>query len=103
VLPVKPLKVRLSPQGRLDYFSVLNTLLEQRRGREDLFMNEFEKASANLELFPEMGIDMSILGPGIRRTFVWDYHVFYRAADSEIVVERIIHGARDIEAAFFDE
>jgi toxin ParE1/3/4 len=100
---VKPLKARLSPQGRLDYFGVLDTLLEQRRGREDLFMNEFEKASANLELFPEMGTDMSVFSEGLRRILVWDYHVFYQITESEIIVERILHGARDIDAEFFDD
>jgi plasmid stabilization system protein ParE len=100
---VKQLKTRLSPRGRLDYFTVLDILLEQRRGREDLFMNEFEKASARLELFPEIGIELSVLGDGIRRIMVWDYHVFYRATQTEIVIERVIHGARDIDAAFFDQ
>jgi plasmid stabilization system protein ParE len=100
---VKQLKTRLSPQGRLDYFVVLDTLLEQRRGREDLFMNEFETASAHLGIFPEMGFDVLELGIGLRRILVWDYHVFYRVTETEIVIERIIHGARDIEAALFGE
>ena len=99
---MKQLKARHSPQGRIDYFAILDTLLDQRAGRENIFMADFERATSRLTMFPEMGLDMSSLGVGLRRILVWDYVVFYRVADTEIVIERIIHGARDIEAALRD-
>lgn len=100
---MKQLKVRLSPQGRIDYFIVLDTLLEHRLGRENRFMDEFEGASARLEVFPEMGVEKSFLGVGLRQIVVWDYLIFYRVTDAEVVIERIIHGARDLDAAFLDD
>jgi toxin ParE1/3/4 len=100
---VKQLKSRLSPQGRLDYFAVLDTLLEQRQGRENRFMDEFEKVCERLSLFPEMGVETPILGLGLRRVMLWNYHVFYHSTDIEVIVERIIHGARDLKEAFFED
>lgn len=102
VKPVRQHKARFSPKGDRDYFGVLDDLLAQRAGRENRFMDEFEAASSRLELFPEMGLERSDLGVGLRSIQIWSYLVFYTVSDTEIVFERIVHGARDF-AILFDE
>jgi toxin ParE1/3/4 len=99
---VQQLKVRFSPEGRIDYFFILDTLLEQRRGREDAFISDLEQATRRLEVFPEMGLAVPYLGSGFRRIIIWDYVVFYYTTETEVIIERIIHGARDIELALRD-
>jgi plasmid stabilization system protein ParE len=41
------------------------------------------------------------LAPGLRMTVVRDWLIFYRAADEEVRIERILYGPRDIRPGDF--
>jgi toxin ParE1/3/4 len=49
---------------------------------------------------PELGQLRPELAPGLRSFLVGNYVVFYRPWADGIVVARVIHGARDVEAEF---
>ncbi len=50
-----------------------------------------------------MGPSRGYLAPGLRAHFLGDYVIYYRASASEIVIVRILHGARDVAAVFPDD
>jgi toxin ParE1/3/4 len=100
---VTPLELRITPRA-LDQLNQIQTELEeQRSGRGEKFFTKLDEVGEHLLLFPEMGVAKEALGEGIRSYVVWEYMMLYRITDTQIRVEAIIHGARDIEAAFLDE
>ncbi|CAN5623969.1 hypothetical protein BH10PSE6_BH10PSE6_34310 [soil metagenome] len=46
-------------------------------------------------LFPEAGAPRDQLAPRLRATFHGSYVLYYRAAETELVVIRVLHGMRD--------
>ena len=42
------------------------------------------------------------IGPNVRQTIVDEYLLFYEVDDQRIVLLRVIHGARQMPDAFFD-
>jgi toxin ParE1/3/4 len=53
-----------------------------------------------LVAFPEMGRSREDIKAGLRVWVSGKHLIFYRIADLEILVERVIHGHQDIEAIF---
>ena len=59
----------------------------------------------SLREYPELGRDVSWLLEGLRRLSIHYYLIFYSVADSpkSLIVERVLHGTRDLEALFQEE
>jgi toxin ParE1/3/4 len=53
---------------------------------------------ANLIDFPLAGAPRGLLAPGLRAAFAGRHVIYYRAGEDEIVVVRVLHGARDFVA-----
>ena len=53
-----------------------------------------------LRQFPEMGSAREQLAPGLRALSYRDYVIYYLAAPDELVIVRVLHGARDARAIF---
>tara|TARA_E500000331_G_C17117902_1_gene652526 strand:- start:235 stop:390 length:156 start_codon:yes stop_codon:yes gene_type:complete len=49
---------------------------------------------------PRVGFDSSKIAAHLGRFVVYQYVVFYSIIDTGIIIERILHSARDIEALF---
>jgi toxin ParE1/3/4 len=47
---------------------------------------------------PEMGPRRDQLAPGLRAHFFKDYAIYYRFTDTEVIIVRVLHGARDAKA-----
>ena len=98
-----PLKLDITPRA-LDHLDDIQAVLDETRsGRADKFIEKLREVGELLLIFPQMGIPKDNLGQNIRAYLVWDYLLLYRITDDYICVEAIIHGARDIEATFFDD
>ncbi|WP_027142057.1 type II toxin-antitoxin system RelE/ParE family toxin [Mesorhizobium sp. WSM3626] len=52
---------------------------------------------------PRGGAPCSELWPGLRSVAFQKYVIFYIAQENDVRVERILHGARDIEGIFDEE
>jgi toxin ParE1/3/4 len=98
-----PLKLNITPCA-LDHLDDIQTSLDDMRsGRADKFIGKLREIGELLLIFPEMGTPKENLGQGMRAHLVWDFVLLYRITESEIRIEAVIHGARDIEAAFFED
>lgn len=65
-------------------------------GRDLLFTRKLEALVERLRLFPEMGEARHNLGQDIRCVPLWRYLILYRFLDDVVIIEHIIHGARDV-------
>lgn len=52
---------------------------------------------------PEIGPCRDHLAEGLRAHFHRDYVLYYRFTDTEVIIVRVVHGARDVQALMFDE
>jgi toxin ParE1/3/4 len=64
-------------------------------------MDELRQTFELLSDFPMMGRERNDLKQGIRRIVVRKrYIVLYRVIDEDILIERVVHGSRDLESLF---
>lgn len=52
---------------------------------------------------PEIGPRRDRLGEGLRVHFHRDYAMYYRFTNADVIIVRVVHGARDLRALRFDE
>jgi toxin ParE1/3/4 len=62
------------------------------------FVAGFAKHLDRLLRFPESGVERSLLAPDLRVTFHHRYAIYYLPLASEILIVRVLHGARDAAA-----
>ncbi len=98
-----PLKLDITPRALDHLDEIQNTLDGLRSGRADKFIGKLRDVGELLLVFPEIGIQREDLGVNIRAHLVWDYLLLYRIDGEYVRVEAVIHGARDIDAAMFDD
>jgi toxin ParE1/3/4 len=64
-------------------------------------MDELRETFELLSDFPMMGRERNDLKQGIRRIVVRKrYIVLYRVIDEGVLIERVVHGSRDLESLF---
>jgi toxin ParE1/3/4 len=52
---------------------------------------------------PEIGPRRDRLAKGLRVHFHRDYAMYYRFSHTEVIIVRVVHGARDVRALPFGE
>ena len=51
-----------------------------------------------VSLLPMSGVPRPQLGPGLGAVFKHNYAIYYLPRDGELVVVRVLHGSRDLDA-----
>lgn len=100
---MRQLRGRIRPEAVLDLSDIAIWQDQQSGGRFDRFEAAVRKALQNLIVFPEMGRAAPQVGVGRRIWRVWDYMLVYVLTDDEVIIERILHGARDLDALFDED
>jgi len=62
------------------------------------FVRQIEAAFEHVRHFPLAAPARDQLAPGLRVTFHGAYAIYYQPRPSEIVIVRVLHGARDVAA-----
>ena len=79
-------------------------LVDQWRSSHGYVINTFQAKCASLGEMPKAHpLVPRYAQKGIRRRVHGNYQIFYRADDTEIVVIRVLHGARDHTALLFPQ
>jgi toxin ParE1/3/4 len=60
-------------------------------------VNELEAACASLRVYPHSGRERTELAEGLRSKPHGRYVIFYTPSTQSVRIERILHGARDVE------
>ncbi|MCJ2060964.1 type II toxin-antitoxin system RelE/ParE family toxin [Methylobacterium sp. J-048] len=64
----------------------------------DRLIARIEAACAPVRDFPQAGPSREQLAPGLRVVIERAYAIYYQHDEREIVIVRVLHGARDVDA-----
>jgi toxin ParE1/3/4 len=86
-----------------DYEDIWRYIARDNPAAADRMISAFERQLSTLAAMPGSGRKESRLAPDLRSFPVGSYLIFYRPRADGIAVVRVLHGARDITSAYFDE
>ena len=95
------MRVRRSAEASDDIQRIWLSVAQDSLSAADELVDRLVEATGPLADFPDMGSPRDELGPGIRALSVGAYLIFYRRRGPDLVVERVLHGRRDIRAELF--
>jgi plasmid stabilization system protein ParE len=98
---VKP--VRLSAQAEADLEAIADFIAKDNPVRAETFVLELLQRCEALREYPFQGRRVSGLDSDFRRLAYRGYTVLYRILDDFVAIDRILHGARDIDTLLGDE
>jgi len=100
------MRIRLAPQARADLDEIW-LYVARKSSSPEIATRHIESIARGFGLlakFPLIGRSLETSkGSNVRTLAIRKYIVFYRPADGEIRVLRIIHAARDAYAVFAEE
>ncbi len=83
-----------------DLLQIALYLVERNPDAAISAISDINRKFVNLTSFPFIGRDRSALRPGIRSVVAGTYVIFYRVEPERIIIMRVLHGRRDIDAEF---
>ncbi len=87
-------------QARLDLKAIFHYIAQENPDAAAQVLRMIDAKAHALVEMPHMGQSAEELTTGLRRFPAGSFVIFYRESSSGIEVVRVLHGARDIEAAF---
>lgn len=93
-------RVVVSPAARTDLTDIWRYIADDNPAGADEFLDLIERTCRVLADYPFMGRNRPELAAGVHSFPIARYIVFYRSAADGVEVVRVLHGARDIGAAF---
>ena len=84
-----------------DYEDIWHYIARDDADAADRLISDFEHYLGLLATMPEMGKNESDLAPNLRSFPVGNYLLYYRPNADGIELVRALHGARDINPAYF--
>jgi toxin ParE1/3/4 len=88
---------RLSSIAEVDVASIVQYIARENLGASLRLVDRFTETFALLASQPELGESCAGRTTSLRRFSVGNYLVFYQSLDDEIVIARVLHGARQWE------
>ena len=89
-----------SPLAVQDLEQILEHIARDDRAVAVRFVETLKDKCGALARFPLLGARRDQLAEGLRAFAVGSYVIYYRPERNAARIERVIHGARDIEALF---
>ena len=93
-------RVTRRPLAEADVLEIWDYIADDGIAAADRWVDRLDKQFRVLAMQPMMGRARDELAPGVRSFPFGRYVVFYLPLDGGIDVVRVLHGARDIDAAF---
>jgi toxin ParE1/3/4 len=81
-----------------DLLQIGRYLTERNPAAARSVAEEIDRKFWSLTYFPFMGRDRPSLGAGLRSIVAGVYVIFYRVEPDRVVIMRVLHGRRDIDA-----
>lgn len=92
--------IRQSSQAWRDIVEATLFIAKDNLSAADAFVDVIERKLQMLAGHPELGQERSDLGEGLRCITAGSYVLMYRPTADEILLVRVVHSARDIDALF---
>jgi toxin ParE1/3/4 len=90
------------PKASADLSEIWEFIAETSVERADAFVDRIDEKFRALAAQPLMGRERSDLAPGLRSLPMPPYVIFYEPLRDGVVIVRVLHGARDVDAQFPD-
>ena len=95
---------RLTSEAIKDIESIRNYIAMDKPRAAEQFTARLLEVCRKLTQNPSMGRNRGVIAPRLRSFAVARYAVYYRELDAHAIeIVRVLHAARDVEAAFDDE
>ena len=97
--------VEITPSAETDIAEIWDYIAQDSPADADAFVLALEEQIASLEKFPERCSripENEILGTSYRHLIHGSYRTIFRIAGSRVVILRVIHGARLLDASLFN-
>ena len=95
--------VILSIMAEADLAKTAGDIGERSPKRAATYVQEILQHGRKLAEFPGLGTPMPDLGQDLRRLVHDRYSIFYTVHSDRVQIERVVHGARDLNQLFEDE
>ena len=93
------LSLRLTDEAEADLAQIWAYICEEAsQASASQFLGALEVACRVLLHAPLIGAKREVFATGMRVTFHGQYAIYYRPGKDEIIVVRVLHGARDVAA-----
>jgi toxin ParE1/3/4 len=89
------------PRAQSDLVEIWDYIADDSEARADAFLDRIDQKFRTLAQRPGLGRARDELAEGLRSFPVGRYVVFYRPLPEGVEIVRVLHGARDLTAAFF--
>ena len=93
-------RLEFSPQATRDLADIGAYIARENPERARSFVDELEARCSSLREYPDTGRTRPELAPGLRSMPHGQYLIFYTPGQEVVRIERILHGARDVNAEF---
>lgn len=93
----------LSPLAAADIEAAYAYIRERNPPAASKFVTELRALASKLSVHPSMGRERPEIGRSIRSFPIGRYVVFYRTGQEVIEIARVLHGARDVDAAWEEQ
>ena len=95
-------RFRLTDAAADDLESVLDYYWQYSPEYSKMLRRELRTRFRLVANYPKLGNPADELAPGIRKISVRDIAVYFRDERGVTVIHHVLHGARDIDASFFE-
>ena len=85
-----------------DLQGIWQYVAERNQIAADRLLDTFARRWTQLEAHPMSGLAREDIGRGARHLIVGEYLILYRIGEEAVVIMRVIHGRRSIDAADVD-
>jgi toxin ParE1/3/4 len=91
-------RVRLTARARLDLVEIGTHIAAENPARAEAFVGEIEERCRSLAETPERGKRLGGRRTSLRRLQHGSYLIVYAVRPEIVMIERVLHGARDLSA-----
>jgi len=92
--------VKTTPLAEADLDEIWLFIAADSIDRADKFIDALTERFVTISRMPRAGRSRSQIAEGLRSFSFRNYIIFYSLTDDGVVIERVLHGSRDIEAVF---
>ncbi|MFN3943404.1 MAG: type II toxin-antitoxin system RelE/ParE family toxin [Allosphingosinicella sp.] len=96
-------RLEFAPEAEADLIDIATYIAADNPERALSFVDELEASCAGLLDYPDSGRERPDLAPGLRSKPHGRHVIYYTPGVDMVRIERILHGARDVEGEFGKE
>lgn len=93
----------ISPLAEADLREIGDHIAQDNPRRAESFIDELLAQPEKIVAMPTACVAREDLAPGLRACAHQRYLIFFRMLGPRVRIERVLHGARDIDAVGFDD